>query len=81
MTPRSKQIAIRYHWFRQFITTNDGEDGGIMVKKIRTKDQLADIFTKGLGPILFEDLQEILCGRTSSIELKPSIAQAREGVK
>jgi len=32
------------------------EHGGIMVKKIGTKDQLADIFTKGLGPILFEDL-------------------------
>jgi len=48
MTHRSKHIAIRYHWFRQFITTNEAEDGGIMVKKIGTKDQLADIFTKGL---------------------------------
>jgi len=81
MTSRLKHIAIRYHCFRQFITTNDGEDGGIMVKKIGTKDQLADIFTKGLGPILFEDLRERLCGWTSSIELKPPIAQAREGVK
>jgi len=52
-----------------------------MVKKIRTKDQLADIFTKRFGPILFEDLRDRLCGWTSSIELKPPIAQAREGVK
>jgi len=63
------------------MSTVCGKDGGIMVKKIGTKDQLADIFTKGLGPILFEDLRERLCGWTSSIELKPPIAQAREGVK
>ena len=62
MTPRSKHIAVRYHWFRQYVSTNDGEDGGIVVKKIGTKDQLADIFTKGLGPTLFEGLRKRLCG-------------------
>jgi len=62
MTPRSKHIAIRYHWFRQYVLADDGKDGGIVVKKIGTKDQLADIFTKGLGPTLFEGLRKELCG-------------------
>ena len=62
MTPRSKHIAIKYHWFRQFVSTNNGDDGGIVAKKIGTKDQLADIFTKGLGPKLFVDLRGRLLG-------------------
>ena len=62
MTPRSKHIAVRYHWFRQYVSADDGKDGGIVVKKIGTKDQLADIFTKGLGPMLFEGLRKELCG-------------------
>ena len=62
MTPRSKHIAVRYHWFRQYVSTDDGKDGGIVVKKIGTKDQLANIFTKGLGPMLFEGLRKELCG-------------------
>jgi len=62
MTPRSKHIALRYHWFRQYASVDDGKDGGIVVKTIGTKDQLADIFTKGLGPTLFEGLRKELCG-------------------
>jgi len=62
MTPRSKHIAIKYHWFRQFVSTNNGDDGGIVVKKIGTKDQLADICTKGLGPKPFVDLRSRLLG-------------------
>jgi len=34
MTPRSKHIAVRYHWFRQYVSADDGKDGGIVVKKI-----------------------------------------------
>ena len=37
MTPSSK-----CHWFRQFVSADNDNDGGIIVKKIGTKDQLAD---------------------------------------
>jgi Reverse transcriptase (RNA-dependent DNA polymerase)./Integrase core domain. len=62
MTPRSKHIAVKYHWFRQHVSTDDGADGGIVVKKIDTKNQLADIFTKGLGPTIFARLRAKLMG-------------------
>ena len=62
MTPRSKAIGVRYHWFRQYVSQNNGEDGGIVVKKVDTKDQIADIFTKGLARQLFERLRKMLAG-------------------
>ena len=62
MTPRSKAIAVRYHWFRQFVSRDEGKDGGIVIKKVDTKNQIADIFTKGLGRQLFEKLRKMLMG-------------------
>ena len=49
MTPRSKHYGIKYHWFREQI-----ESRGIDLVKISTKEQLGDIFTKGLGRVTFE---------------------------
>ena len=46
MTPRTKHIAIVYHWFRSHINKT------ITVVKVDTKLQIADIFTK---PLPFED--------------------------
>ena len=62
MTPRSKAIGVRYHWFRQYVSRDNGEDGGIVIKKVDTKDQIADIFTKGLSRQLFERLRKMLSG-------------------
>ena len=56
-TPRSKHYAVKYHWFREHI-----KDRGIILQKVDTKSQLADIFTKGLGKIAFRALRELLCG-------------------
>ena len=56
MTPRSKHIATKYHWFRQFVGTK------FFVKKIDTLDQIGDLFTKGLGPAQFQKLRKLLCG-------------------
>ena len=44
LTPRTKHIAVKYHFFRDKI----GEDKGILLKKVTTKKQIADLFTKGL---------------------------------
>jgi hypothetical protein len=48
MTPCSKHYAIKYHWFRKQIGPRN-----IELVKVDTKDQLGDIFTKGLGPVPF----------------------------
>ena len=57
MTPRSKHYGIKYHWFREQI-----ESRGIDLVKISTKEQLGDIFTKGLGRVTFEYLRKKLMG-------------------
>ena len=57
MTPRSKHYAIKYHWFREQIGPR-----GITLVKIATKEQLGDIFTKGLGRVTFEYLWKKLMG-------------------
>ncbi|GFH50753.1 hypothetical protein CTEN210_07229 [Chaetoceros tenuissimus] len=62
LTPRSKAIAVRYHWFRQFGSKDQGRDGGIVIKKVDTKNQIADIFTKGLPFLQFSTLRKMLMG-------------------
>jgi hypothetical protein len=48
MTSRIKHIGIKYHWFRSMIGPN------IKILRIDTKDQRADMFTKGLTRYNFE---------------------------
>ncbi len=57
MTPRSKSIAVKYHWFCEHLVP-----GILEVKPIDTNDQAADIFTKPLPPQQFEQLRRILLG-------------------
>jgi hypothetical protein len=57
MTPRSKHYAIKYHWFREQI-----EPRKIKLVKIATKDQLGDMFTKGLGSVPFSYLRSKIMG-------------------
>ena len=56
MTNRSKHIAVKYHWFRGHV----GKKWD--VNPINTKDQLADIFTKGLPQPQFETLRKRIMG-------------------
>ena len=58
MTPRSKDYAIKYHWFRTHIKPNN-----MSVEKFESKFNIADIFTKGLSGEPFKDLRLLLCGR------------------
>ena len=46
MTPTSKFIVIKYHWFRQHV-----ESGEVEIIKVESSKQLADIFTKVLQGI------------------------------
>ena len=43
LTPRSKNIAIPYHFFREFIRKKEVE-----VVRVETNNQLVDMLTKGL---------------------------------
>ena len=55
MTPRSKHIAIPYHFFREHARKKEVE-----VKYIKMDDQLADLLTKGLVEVKFEGLRDKL---------------------
>lgn len=58
MSPRNKYLALKYHFFRSEI----GEKKGIVAKYINTKEQKADIFTKGLPEAQFECIRKLLIG-------------------
>ena len=51
LTPRSKHIAIKYHWFRSHI-----QEGYIEILYISSIKQRADILTKVLTEAKFEDV-------------------------
>ena len=50
MTPRTKHIAVKYHWFKENI-----KEGKIEVRLIDTKIQKADIFMKGIAKKEFKE--------------------------
>ena len=56
-TPRSKFYDSKVHWFRSHLKPNVME-----VKKIDTKDQLADTHTKSLNRDAFQQLRKGLLG-------------------
>jgi hypothetical protein len=58
MTPRTKHIAVKYHFFKSHVNAGTG----ISLSKINTDLQKADIFTKGLSPRKFGDIRKLLCG-------------------
>ena len=49
---RSKHIEIKYHFIRDEIKRKR-----VLLKWIDTENQVADIFTKGLGPTRFDKLR------------------------
>ena len=57
MTPRSKHIAVKYHFFRSHVA-----NGHIKIIKISTTEQKADIFTKGLVRTVFESIRKLVMG-------------------
>lgn len=52
---RSKHIDTKYHFIRKCI-----EEGMVEVDHVGTAGQLADIFTKSLGRVRFEELRGAL---------------------
>ena len=62
ITPQSKFFAVKYHFFREHVKTEDNPDGEVHIQKIDTKRQLGDIMTKGLTEALFVPLRDRLMG-------------------
>jgi hypothetical protein len=56
-TPRSKHYDIKVHWFRSHLKPNE-----VVVEKIDTSLQKADIFTKPLSVEIFVRLRKLLMG-------------------
>lgn len=61
-TARSKHIDIRFHFVQEALQTDEYE-----VRSIGTHDNTADIFTKTLGPTVFEQHRDQL------IEMPPKL--------
>jgi hypothetical protein len=57
MRPHTKHIAIKYHHFH-----NKVDSGQILIKRVDTKNQIADIFTKALPRVDFKRIQLMLLG-------------------
>ena len=62
ITPRTRHINCIYHWFWSFITEDQDHSKGIVLKKIDTKQQLADICTKPQDRHTFEMIRKLLMG-------------------
>ena len=57
MTPRSKSLAIKYHWFRSKLSPTT-----IVIKHVSTDNNVADIFTKALPFATFARHRKTMCG-------------------
>ena len=56
ITPTSKHIGVKYHWFRKHV----GKES--VIRKIDSENHKADIFTKGLQGQIFVRIRKFLCG-------------------
>jgi len=57
MTPRSKSLAVKYHWFRSHLSPDS-----IVLTKVGTLDNESDIFTKALPYEAFSRHRKTICG-------------------
>ena len=60
LTPRSKHLAVRYHWFRSHIGVKDGK--GIIIEDVQSSLNKADFFTKALARDPFCKNRLAVCG-------------------
>ena len=64
LTARTRHLHTKYHHFKEHLGI-DSNGNGIEIRYIDTKQQIADIFTKGLGNEDFKRLRDMLMGWTN----------------
>ena len=64
MHTKTKNIAIKYHYLRQFV-----QDKQVKMENVNTKEKIVDIFTK----LLPKDAHEYLRGKLGVIPLLKAI--------
>ena len=57
MTPRSKSLAVKYHWFRSHLSPTT-----VVVVPVASAQNSADIFTKALPFDAFVRHRKVICG-------------------
>jgi hypothetical protein len=58
ITPRTKYIGVKYHYFREHIDL----EKGVMIHKIKSAEHKADILTKGFPEATFRTIRKLLTG-------------------
>ena len=61
MSPRTKHIAVKYHFVKDYFAKRKLEDHPFSIVKIDTLEQKADIFTKGTNEVNFLSFRKLLC--------------------
>ena len=61
LTPRSKGIAVKYHWFREHLST-PSNNTGIQMLPVASIHNRANILTKPLTPELFKRERHMIMG-------------------
>ena len=56
MTPRTRHLSVKYHQFKENLGVTESGDG-ISVRWVPTNLQIADVLTKGVGPLKFKHRQ------------------------
>ena len=60
LAPRSKSLAVQYHWFRSHIGIKDG--CGIQIVDVQSALNKADFLAKALSKELFQANRLAVCG-------------------
>ena len=60
LTPRSKSLAVKYHWFRSHLGIKDGK--GIIIEDIASALNKADFLTKALAQSPYQANRLSVCG-------------------
>ena len=72
MTPRTKHIAIKYHHFRESV-----KSGILIIERVDTTQQLADVFTKAVTLQTFEYLREKIMGWLSIFHPRKNLEETQ----
>ena len=66
MTPRTRHLSVKYHQFKENVGA-DKDGNGIEIRWVPTHLQIGDLFTKGVGPLKFKPLRDLLMGWTDDV--------------